>query len=125
MSARKSSASCTPAEPYGSLSCYNPTVILFPSIKQNIQYSNGAEFKDGSNPSAMLYLQDPNGTQTSIIPLNPNGLSTATESYKIDFSTDIAGQSLPKFCLTLSGREAQVEYTSSSLKPKITFEGCS
>ncbi len=124
VSARKSSASCTPAEPYGSLFCYNPTVILFPSIKQNIQYSNGAEFKDGSDSSAMLYLQDPNGTQTSIIPLNPSNLN-GVESYKIDFTSDVNGRLLPKFCLTLSGREAQVEYTSSSLKPKITFEGCS
>lgn len=123
VSARESSLSCSQGD-YGSLFCFNPTIITFPSIKQTIQYSNGAELKEGSNPAALLYLQDPNGTQANIIPLNPNNLSTSVP-HQIDFSSDVSGRTLPELCLTLSGREAQIKYFSTSLKPKITFEGCS
>ena len=123
VSARKSTSSCSPNPTYGDLFCYNPTVVGFSSVKQTVDYSNGAVLK-GSGTAALLYLQDPNGTQASIIPINPVTLSAISDSHKIDFSVDVDGQSLPKVCLTLSGREAQIEYSTNSLKPKITFEGC-
>ncbi len=77
VSARKSSASCTPAEPYGSLFCYNPTVILFPSIKQNIDYNKN------SIPSAPLIPNEPCGPSLPNFPFLKitNKYKTTTQSF--------------------------------------------
>lgn len=124
ISLRKKITGCTPDAQYSELFCHGPTVVGFTNSKIEKQYNNGASKKDGTADSALIYLQDPNGTESKLLGYNPNNLPTdLTPVRLIDRTSDIVPLPI-SFCLNLSGRTAQLQYSGNSLKPKVEFEGC-
>jgi type II secretory pathway pseudopilin PulG len=124
ISLRKKIIGCSPDTQYGEIFCHGPTVVGFTGSVTERQYNNGASKKAGTADGALIYLQDPNGTESKLFGYNQNNLPTdLTPVHLIDKASDII--SLPiNFCLTLSGRAAQLQYANNSLRPKVTFEGC-
>lgn len=124
VSVRKTSTSCSPHPTYGELFCYGPTIVGYASSVSESSYNNGLRMK--ADPTvrdvAILYLQDPNGTETRLMPLNAAQVPT-TGVYKIEVG-DVGSSFLSSFCVELSGRSAKLEYNENGLKPTITFEGC-
>ena len=124
VSSRKIDPGCSNHPLFGDIFCYRPTIVGYDSSVTSSAYNNGLRTKVDSptDDVAILYLQDPSGTETRLLPLKrslvPNG-----GVHKIAY--DEVGDSFPSsFCVELSGRTAKLEYTNSGLKPTVTFEGC-
>jgi len=124
VSVRKISTSCTPHPTYAELFCYGPTIVGYASSVSESSYNNGLRMKIDSagRKVAILYLQDPNGTETRLLPLNDAQVPTSGV-YKIEVG-DVGSNFPSSLCVELSGRSAKLEYNENGLKPTVTFEGC-
>ena len=125
--------SCTTDPVYGRLFCHFPTVLALDGSTTEVTYRNGAKVQGDS--VGLIYLQDPNGTETKLLAFNPNKVPSAGDVYQLEPASlsngDVAQPSptatyplASSICLGLSGRTAQLQYNSNSLQPKVTFEGC-
>jgi len=121
VSARKIGSVCTAHLEYGELFCYNPTIVGYDSSVSEALYNNGLRKIEPTSDVALLYLQDPNGTETKLMTLNASVILPDNDS---TINSSNVGSLPTKFCVELSGRSAQLEYNDNGLKPAVTFEGC-
>jgi type II secretory pathway pseudopilin PulG len=114
VSSRKLDSTCTTTDAtYGDLFCYHPTVLAYSGTVSEISYRNGAKLQ-GSN-LGLLYLQDPNGTETKLMKFDFNQTPTPGTTYHIEKTSDISSLSPPaEICLGLSGRTGKLQYNNSS-----------
>lgn len=121
VSVRKIVSACAAHPTYGELFCYNPTIVGYDGSVSESSYNNGLRKTDPAGDVALLYLQDPNGTETRLMTLNASVILPDNAS---TISSANVGNSPAGFCVELSGRSAKLEYNENGLKPTITFEGC-
>ncbi len=120
VSLRNKINTCAADATHGTLFCHSPTILGFSNSITEVSHRNGARI---TSPSiGLLYLQDPNGTETKLMGFNALQVPVDTV-HPIDPDVDL--RSLPQVaCMGLGGRTAQLQYNSGSLQPQITFEGC-
>lgn len=122
VSLRKQQPTCTEHTHYGKIFCHKPHIIGLDATKQVSAYRNGAERSAPNENVKVLYMQDPAGTRTQLMQhtaLAEMHNGTVQSVAVGDVSTEAIS-----FCIALSGRVAQIEYTDSSLRPDVKFEEC-
>lgn len=118
VSLRKPVSTCTEHATYGMLLCHSPVIVGYNTNITEVAHRNGAQV---DTAIALLYLQDPNGTETKLMGFNASW--APTNALRVISDGDLVA--LPQeACMSLSGRTALLQYNRSSLQPKITFEGC-